>query len=238
MTQRRHHYEVAFEQYLRNNRIPYVAVNEARKAILPDAVPLRAHGFVTGEADDARGLKSFDMVVYGQGTNLLVEVKGRRVGRPRKSAKAAAASVGPPMFEAFPPRKPMRAPSLPRLESWVTRDDVESLAAWQKLFGPEFEAAFIFVYWCEDQPPDGLFAEVFEHQGRWYSLRAALLNDYARAMKTRSPRWGTVHVPPTAFERISRPFAPRRDFDADPLNRAEFDIIHAGPTPDPALERF
>jgi hypothetical protein len=214
--QRRHHYEVAFEEHLRVHRIPYVAVNEARKALLPEGAAMRAA--ILGDAADAGTLKSFDMVIYGHGSNLLVEVKGRRVGRPSRAQPA-----GPPVYESrteplFQLDRPARARAAPRLESWVTRDDVESLAHWQKLFGGEFEAAFVFVYWCEEMPPDGLFHEVFEHAGRWYSLRAVRLADYLPAMKTRSAKWRTVHVPPAAFERICRPFAPpraARDFSAD-----------------------
>ena len=37
MAQRRFHYEQAFEHYLRANRIPYVAVDEAKKALMPTA---------------------------------------------------------------------------------------------------------------------------------------------------------------------------------------------------------
>lgn len=37
MAQRRHHYEQAFEAHLRAQRVPYVAVDEARKALLPEA---------------------------------------------------------------------------------------------------------------------------------------------------------------------------------------------------------
>lgn len=70
--QRRHHYEAAFEQYLRARRVPYVAVDEARKALLPQS----------SRADDAAALKSFDFVLYGAGVNLLVEIKGRRVSGP------------------------------------------------------------------------------------------------------------------------------------------------------------
>ena len=33
MTQRRFHYEQAFEHYLRANAIPYVAVDEAKRAL-------------------------------------------------------------------------------------------------------------------------------------------------------------------------------------------------------------
>ncbi len=69
MTQRRFHYEQAFEYYLRAKKIPYVAVDEAKKAI-------HAGG----------SLKSFDFVVYGsRNENFLVDVKGRKhSGRTRK----------------------------------------------------------------------------------------------------------------------------------------------------------
>ncbi|MBS0195247.1 MAG: HYExAFE family protein [Planctomycetes bacterium] len=173
MAQRRHHYEQAFEAYLRRRRIPYVAVDEAKKALLPG----REQRVAGGGDEPLPALKSFDFVIYGQGGNLLAEVKGRRA-------------------------------SGSRLECWVTRDDVESLSRWERLFGPEFQAAFVFVYWCEQQPPDALFQEVFEHQGRWYALRSVPVRDYARSMKPRSLRWGTLDLPREAYERISAPFAP------------------------------
>lgn len=69
MAHRRDHYDRAFESFLRARRIPYVAVDEARKTLLP-----RAGG---AELDPA--LKSFDFVIYGESGNLLVDVKGRRV---------------------------------------------------------------------------------------------------------------------------------------------------------------
>ena len=61
MADRSIHYEAAFEAYLRDKRIPYVAVDEAKKALFANAK-----------------LKSFDFVVYSKnGPNLLVDVKGR-----------------------------------------------------------------------------------------------------------------------------------------------------------------
>ena len=106
-------------------RIPYVAVDEARKALLPQGpVPTVRSPEDIGAA---ASLKSFDFVIYGQGSNLLVEIKGRRVsGGKGKGGKGKA-----------------------RLESWVTMDDVASLRRWEGLFGPEFQATFVFVYWCE-----------------------------------------------------------------------------------------
>lgn len=194
MAQRRHHYERAFEWFLRSRRIPYVAVDEARKALLPDSAVLKVGGESSGHAAaNSAALKSFDFVIYGDtgggGTNLLIDIKGRRVGSSRSVKRDSALLAG-------------------RLESWVTMDDVDSLRTWEGLFGPGFQAAFIFVYWCDRQPPDALFQEIFEYRGVWYALRAATLRAYAEHMKIRSPRWRTVDVPRAAFERITQPFAP------------------------------
>ncbi len=55
-------YEVAFEDYLRRQQIPYVAVDEAKRSAFRNA-----------------RLKSFDFIVYSsRGPNWLVDVKGRR----------------------------------------------------------------------------------------------------------------------------------------------------------------
>ena len=62
MANRNVHYEAAFEDYLRSRGVPYIAVDETKKAIF---------GSVS--------LKSFDFVVYSSdGPNLLVDVKGRK----------------------------------------------------------------------------------------------------------------------------------------------------------------
>lgn len=181
--QRRHHYEQALEEYLRLHRIPYVAVDEARKALVPDRPPAPAppphaptHDRGGQGAAHPAALKSFDLVVYGEGLNLLVEVKGRRAG--------------------------------PRLECWATEDDVDSLGRWEALFGEGFRSAFLFVYWCEQQPPAPLFEEIFEFRARWYAVRAVLLSDYRGAMRSRSPRWRTVDLPRPAFDRLAWPFTP------------------------------
>jgi hypothetical protein len=63
MADRTVHYEAAFEAFLRDRGIPYVAVDEAKKALFASAK-----------------LKSFDFVVYSRnGPNLLIDVKGRSV---------------------------------------------------------------------------------------------------------------------------------------------------------------
>ena len=211
MAQRRHHYEQAFEDYLRARRIPYVAVDEAKKALLPEPVSFRS-------LDQGATLKSFDFVIYGQGQNLLVEIKGRKVVQ-RFSSLA-------------------RRPKAGRFENWVTMDDVASLQRWEQLFGPEFQAVFVFVYWCDDQPPDALFQEMFECRGKWYALRAARVRDYSAVMKLRSPKWRTVNVPPAVFETISAPFAPPRPNPVPPGGSVGGWLLGGEGAELPALERL
>jgi phage terminase large subunit-like protein len=216
---RRHHYEQAFEHHLRANRIPYVSVDDARKALLPamesgvggvnrssggtsvggdDGGERRGVGGVGGgggEGGEGGALKSFDFVIYGQGVNLLADVKGRKVA-PGRTA---------------------------RLECWVTQEDVESLTTWERLFGEGFEAAFVFVYWCAEQPPDALFQEVFTHADRWYALRAVTLARYRTAMRVRSRRWRTVDLPARAFAALSQPFSVPA---LDPQAPVELSALH------------
>lgn len=184
MAQRRFHYEQAFEHFLRANCIPYVAVDEAKKALMP--AKSNTCGNASGDAHkDSAALKSFDFVVYTPQRNLLIDVKGRMFG--------SAKSINPH--------------SSSRYESWVTQDDVDSLTHWQKLFGSDFQAVFVFAYCLRQQPPDALFEELFSFGDRWYAMREVSLEDYAREMVKRSDKWQTVHVPAERFARISRPFS-------------------------------
>jgi len=72
MALRNVHYEAAFEDYLRARGWPYVAVDQAKKAIF-----------------GAASIKSFDFLVYSQsGPNLLVDVKGRKFPDSGKGGKS------------------------------------------------------------------------------------------------------------------------------------------------------
>lgn len=179
MAQRRHHYERAFEAFLRERRIPYIAIDEAKKTLLPEKAKLAMHG---GHRSGGKSLKSFDFVLYSDEGNLLVDVKGRRIA-PRSNRVLVPG----------------------RLESWVTQEDVDSLRIWEQLFGEGFSAAFVFLYLCDAQPPDALFQEVFECRERWYAVRSISLEDYASHLRVRSARWRTVHLATADFERLSRP---------------------------------
>ena len=168
MANRRFHYDRAFEYYLRANTIPYIAVDEAKRALTGDR---RSQTLPTK-------LKSFDFVVYSDnGPNLLVDVKGRKhSGKTGKS-----------------------------FQNWVTRDDVTSLTQWAEIFGEGFNPAFAFLFWCDTQPPDALFHEVFPYGDRWYAVLTVNLNDYKQHMRDRSAKWDTVSIPAKAFTNLSRP---------------------------------
>jgi hypothetical protein len=71
VAKRDNHYEAAFEEYLRDRRLPYVAVDEGRRALSADG-----------------SLKSLDFIVSPPGArSWLVDVKGRRfpTGETNKS---------------------------------------------------------------------------------------------------------------------------------------------------------
>ncbi|MEQ9616707.1 MAG: HYExAFE family protein [Phycisphaerales bacterium] len=179
MPRRRQHYEQAFESYLRQHRVPFISVDEARRSLLPESAALKLEC-------DGRGstLKSFDFVIYDEAVNYLVDVKGRKIPVQGSASKPATRS---------------------RLQTWVTEDDVRSLETWEGLFGEGFRPVFVFLYWCEAPPPDGLFVEVFEFHGRWYAPRAVGVREYAARMRVRSPKWGTVHLSTKDFDEVSRP---------------------------------
>ncbi len=88
MANRSNHYEAAFEAFIRSLRVPCVAIDEAKRAIF-------------GE----EGLKNPDFLLYPRfGTNLVVEVKGKR-SKNRRGRRD--------------------------WENWVTTDDLDALVRWQ-----------------------------------------------------------------------------------------------------------
>lgn len=165
--QRRHHCELAFEEHLRRLRLPYVAVDEAKKSLLPLDC-------------DADSVKSFDFLVSAPSRRLLVDVKGRKLRLNR------GGGIG-------------------RLENWVTRDDLRSLARWETIFGNGFEAVFVFAYWTDRQPPDGMFEHLLESRGLWYALRVVSMRAYQQHARLRSEKWETMDLAPGDFEKLQTP---------------------------------
>ena len=139
---------------------------------------------------DDEPVKSLDFVVYGaNGSKLLVDVKGRR-------------------FPGGPKDRPRRV-----WETWSTREDIDGLDRWAERFGAGFVGLFVFVYRIQPTVllPLGT-PDLWAWRDRFYLLRAVTVDDYRRHMKIRSPKWGTVMLPATAFRDLVRPF---RDFVTD-----------------------
>jgi hypothetical protein len=163
---RANRYEAAFEEYLRDRALPYIGVDEQRRATLGDGP-----------------VKSLDFIVYGlKGARFLIDVKGRKF--PGKSGN-----------------KPRT-----NWECWSTRGDVDGLRRWQEIFGPGYEGAFVFMY----ELGDGVVvAKETPDQWVWrdqpYLLRAVLVDDFARNMRVRSPKWDTVHLPVAAYRQVVKP---------------------------------
>ncbi len=157
-------YEACFEDYLRAAGIPYVAVDEAKKALFAGV-----------------RLKSFDFVVYSsRGANLLADVKGRR----------------------FPYE---RAGSRRFWENWTTRDDLESLARWEEVFGSGFAGVLVFCYHLTQPQAAEHFDVVHGFRGEYFGLVGVYRNAYAEAARLRSRSWDTVSVPTATFRAMVRP---------------------------------
>jgi len=163
MALRFNHYDAAFEAFLRQQRRPYVAVDEARRALCADA-----------------SLKSFDFIVYSEaGSNLLVDVKGRRCATPA-------------------------APRSLRWDSWTSQEDPQALLRWQQIFGGAFRSLFVFAYDLLDSPPDEHRC-VWEFRRRTYAFYGVWADDYAGVMRRRSESWDTVSLRQAEFDQLRRP---------------------------------
>jgi hypothetical protein len=185
MAKRDNHYEAAFEEYLRQRQIPYIAVDESKRALLGDA-----------------SLKSLDFIVSTPlGNSWLVDVKGRRF----------PAGVQKQFWK-----------------NWSTRDDLRSLTAWQRLFGPASRALLVFAYdVIGDRAPlaeDKLFA----YHGKLHGFVGIELAQYAAHSRPISKAWDTLAVPTKRFRAIAAPVeefflrtAPRESNDCENFLPAE-----------------
>ena len=125
-------------------------------------------------------LKSFDFIVYSEtGANLLVDVKGRKFPDPE--------ATGGHRTRAW--------------ENWATRDDVEGLQQWQRVFGTDFVAVLVFAYWLQGAAGQSPFELVHTFRDRSYAFVGIRLDEYVSMSRPRSARWQTIGVPSQVFSR-------------------------------------
>lgn len=124
-------------------------------------------------------IKSFDFLVYRPDQKAwLVDVKGRKFPYEVNGGKRY-------------------------WENWVTRDDLDGLTQWEKVFGEQFEPGLVFVYWLTgpaDREPDG---DIHMFRGTYYAFVWVRVADYLTHARQRSPKWDTVSVPTRTFRRIA-----------------------------------
>jgi hypothetical protein len=164
---RGNHYEAAFEAYLRDGRLTYMAVDESRRTSLDD-----------------EPVKSLDFIVHGlTDVKLLVDVKGRQFPGGAEEKRTYS------------------------WQNWSTRADIDGLERWERRFGAGSLALLVFIYHVlpvVDLPRGTV--DLWHWRGRRYLLRAVPVRDYKEAMRDRSRKWGTVHLPAPSFRAKVRPF--------------------------------
>ncbi len=126
-------------------------------------------------------VKSLDFIVSpARGTSWLVDVKGR-------------------LFPSGADRQYWK--------NWSTRDDLVSLARWEKLFGERFQALFVFAYNIRGDRAPVAAEELFPFRNRQYGFVAIRLDQYACYARPISPRWDTWAMPVKRFRQLARPLA-------------------------------
>jgi len=178
MTKRDNHYELAFEAYLQQRRIPYVAVDETRRSgagIIGDGEAL--------EEETPQSLKSLDFIVsprigVGRGLSWLVDIKGRRfpTGRNKQYWK-----------------------------NWSTADELRSLAHWESLFSGRFHGLLVFAYNVIGDKAPLPSDQLFQFRSGLYAFLGVRLDHYAGWSHILSPRWQTVTIPTARFRALARP---------------------------------
>ena len=180
------HYERAFEAYLRQRRLPYVALNQARRAVF-----------------DGVRLKSFDFLIYPPAQmRILTDVKGRRLelsayqrGRLGESWVTTEDVDG---LKCWQKVFGLSYRSIFVFAYWLYGEPLRCESSTVISLGP-LRAVI-------DTPAQPDLPDVFSFQGRLYTFKAVELNAYRVGMKPRSASWRTVYVPSRIFRNVVEPF--------------------------------
>jgi hypothetical protein len=186
MAKRTNHYDAAFEAYLRRVGVPFVVVDEARRARLNQV-----------------SLKSMDFIVTAPGSqNLLVDVKGRRF----------PSGCGPERTR--PGHKWENWATKDDIDSLLRWQEVFGSGFRSMLvFAYDLLDARAADELAADvgiDPRDHIgagAAGAFFHRGRVYSFFGVWTDEYKTAMHARSQSWETVSVPSRQYRDLRIPVA-------------------------------
>ena len=90
-------------------------------------------------------------------------------------------------------------------KNWSTRDDLLSLAQWERQFGPSFCGLFVFAYNILGDRAPLPYEQLFEFRNKLYAFVAVRLTDYAGHARPISAKWDTLAMPAADFRRLARP---------------------------------
>ena len=129
---------------------------------------------------DGASIKSLDFIVSSPGpVRWLVDVKGRK-------------------FPSGDIQKQF-------WKNWSTRDDLVSLAQWERLFGQGFCGLFVFAYNILGNRAPLPYEQLFKFRNKLYGFVAVRLMDYAGYARPISAKWDTLAMPAADFRRLARP---------------------------------
>jgi hypothetical protein len=184
MAKRNNHYDAAFEAYLRRVGVPFILVDEARRARLNQV-----------------SLKSMDFIVTAPGNrNLLVDVKGRRFPSGCGPERARAGHK----WENWATKD-----DLDSLLRWqeVFGDGFRAMLMFAYDLLDARAADELAAAAGIGQGAGAGAGNAFFHRGRVYSFFGVWADEYRTAMHARSQSWETVSVSSRAYRDLRIPVA-------------------------------
>jgi hypothetical protein len=171
------HYERAFENWLTDNHICYIKVDEHKKA-----------------AFGRSRIKSFDFLLYpSDGQIIIAEVKGR-LFKGTSFARLAG-------FECW-----VTAEDIDGLTKWQEVFSAGRFSPARdtlRWVGQRYTAVFVFAYKTENIDVDFDGRDVYDFSANRYVFFAIKLEDYRQFMRQRSPKWQTVTLSADKFRRCA-----------------------------------
>lgn len=129
-------------------------------------------------------IKSFDFLVYPPDRKpWLVDIKGRKFPYDTKRGKRY-------------------------WENWVTREDVDGLRAWHKVFGDQYEPVLIFAYWLVGLHQKQPTLDIHVFRNEYYAFIPVSATDYERHARLRSPKWNTISVSTRLLKKLAKQMQP------------------------------
>ncbi len=182
MLNRTNDYEQAFADWLIDNGVKFVAIDQQKRAVLR-----------------RNKIKSFDFLLYPAGC------RSNADSNPWSQSEEPAVIVTEVKGRLF---KGKTLQNMSGLQCWVTMEDIRGMLRWQEQFDSPHEkakAVFVFAYRFELPWVDADRAEVHDYADRRYTFYAVDAIDYMTNMKIRSPRWQTVMLSATKFRQLAVP---------------------------------